>query len=592
MLKPIETESRECKTLDGLWEFKTDADKRGFAEEWWKAALDDVRKIAVPASYNDQFADEAVRNHVGDVWYQTQVRIPKGWDGQRIVLRFDAVTHRGTVWVDDTQVMTHQGGYTPFEADISACVTAKRTVRVTVCVNNELSWQTIPPGVVVEQHGALKQFYFHDFFNYAGIHRHVWLYTTPHDFIRDITVNTGFLDDQSTGYVQYDIDAPGNIDCQLLDREGTVVARSVGSDGTLEVDRPTLWQPGNAYLYRLKVTAGKDCYELRVGIRSIKVEGDRFLINNQPFYFTGFGRHEDADLRGKGFDNVLLVHDQALMSWIGANSYRTSHYPYAEEMLDWADEHGVVVIDETPAVGFNVSLPMLRNFTRPEKLFCPDAINDETQRAHLDAIRELIARDKNHPSVVMWSIANEPDAREAASRDYFRPLADAARQLDPSRPICCINITKSSLQEDQISDLFDVLCLNRYYGWYENPADLAAAEETLEADLTAWHTKHRKPIIITEYGTDTLAGLHSVYRDMWSEEYQCAFLDMYHAVFDRLPFVVGEQVWNFADFATSQGIVRVGGNKKGVFTRDRKPKAAAFLLKKRWVAMMYGRKPA
>ncbi|HAV1626397.1 TPA: beta-glucuronidase [Enterobacter hormaechei subsp. steigerwaltii] len=592
MLKPIETDSREYKTLDGLWEFKIDANKRGFTEEWWGNTLEGARKIAVPASYNDQLADEAVRNHVGDVWYQTQVRIPKGWEGQRIVLRFDAVTHRGTVWVDDTEVISHQGGYTPFEADISAYVVAKSTVRVTVCVNNELSWQTIPPGVVVEQNGTSKQFYFHDFFNYAGIHRHVWLYSTPYDFIRDITISTSFLDNLSTGYVRYQIDAPGNIDCHLFDRKGNVVARSSGAEGVLEVDHPTLWQPGNAYLYQLRVTAGQDCYELRVGIRTVKVEDDCFLINNQPFYFTGFGRHEDADLRGKGFDNVLLVHDQALMSWIGANSYRTSHYPYAEEMLDWADEHGVVVIDETPAVGFNVSLPMLRNFTRPDQLFCPDAINDETQRAHLDAIKELIARDKNHPSVVMWSIANEPDAREVASRDYFRPLAEATRQLDPSRPICCVNITKSSLQEDQISDLFDVLCLNRYYGWYENPADLVAAEKTLEEDLTAWHDKHHKPIIITEYGTDTLAGLHSVYQDMWSEEYQCAFLDMYHAVFDRLPFVVGEQVWNFADFATSQGIVRVGGNKKGIFTRDRKPKSSAFLLKKRWTAMIYGRKPA
>lgn len=591
MLKPIETDSRECKTLDGLWEFKIDTNKRGFTEEWWKNALEGARKIAVPASYNDQLADETVRNHVGDVWYQTQVRIPKGWEGQRIVLRFDAVTHRGTVWVDDIEVISHQGGYTPFEADISAYVVAKSTVRVTVCVNNELSWQTIPPGVVVEQDGTSKQFYFHDFFNYAGIHRHVWLYSTPHNFIRDITISTSFLDNLSTGYVRYQIDAPGNIDCHLLDHKGNVVARSSGAEGLLEVDHPTLWQPGNAYLYLLRVTAEQDCYELRVGIRTVKVENDGFLINNQPFYFTGFGRHEDADLRGKGFDNVLLVHDQALMRWIGANSYRTSHYPYAEEMLDWADEHGVVVIDETPAVGFNVSLPMLRNFTRPDQLFCPDVINDETQRAHLDAIKELIARDKNHPSVVMWCIANEPDAREVASRDYFRPLAEATRQLDPSRPICCVNITKSSLQEDQISDLFDVLCLNRYYGWYENPADLVAAEKRLEADLIAWHDKHRKPIIITEYGTDTLAGLHSVYQDMWSEEYQCAFLDMYHAVFDRLPFVVGEQVWNFADFATSQGIVRVGGNKKGIFTRDRKPKSSAFLLKKRWTGMIYGRKP-
>lgn len=103
--------------------------------------------------------------------------------------------------------------------------------------------------------------------------------------------------------------------------------------------------------------------------------------------------------------------------------------------------------------------------------------------------------------------------------------------------------------------------------------------------------KLHQPIIITEYGVDTLAGLHSMYTDMWSEEYQCAWLDMYHRVFDRVSAVVGEQVWNFADFATSQGILRVGGNKKGIFTRDRKPKSAAFLLQKRWTGMNFGEKP-
>lgn len=585
MLKPIETVSRESKLLDGLWTFKPDADRRGLTDGWWKGRLNGARKVAVPGSYNDQFADEEVRSHVGDVWYQTEVRIPERWHEQRVVLRFDAVTHRGTVWLDDQQILFHQGGYTPFECDITAHVATKRVIRLTVCVNNELSWHTIPPGVVAEQDGRLKQHYFHDFFNYAGIHRHVWLYTTPREFIRDIEVHTDVTDDLLSGAVHYRIDAPGNVTCQLIDHEGTPVAQGTGREGCLAVSRPELWQPGKAYLYRLIVNAETDCYELSVGIRTVQVKGDRFLINNQPFYFKGFGRHEDADLRGKGFDNVLLVHDHALMSWTGANSYRTAHYPYAEEMLDWADEHGIVVINETPAVGFNVSLPMIRNIARPEKLFCADALNEVTQQAHLDAIHELIDRDKNHPSVVMWSIANEPDAREPASRDYFLPLVEATKQRDPSRPVCCVNITKSSLDEDQISDLFDVLCLNRYYGWYENPADLTTAEKTLEAELTAWHDRHQKPIIITEYGTDTLSGLHSVYNEMWSEEYQCAFLEMYHKVFDSLPFVVGEHVWNFADFATSQGIIRVGGNKKGVFTRDRKPKASAFLLKKRWMAM-------
>ena len=191
----------------------------------------------------------------------------------------------------------------------------------------------------------------------------------------------------------------------------------------------------------------------------------------------------------------------------------------------------------------------------------------------------------------MWSSANERDTRPQGAREYFAPLAEATRKLDPTRPITCVNVMFCDAHTDTISDLFDVLCLNRYYGWYVQSGDLETAEKVLEKELLAWQEKLHQPIIITEYGVDTLAGLHSMYTDMWSEEYQCAWLDMYHRVFDRVSAVVGEQVWNFADFATSQGILRVGGNKKGIFTRDRKPKSAAFLLQKRWTGMNFGEKP-
>ncbi|ENS4523988.1 beta-glucuronidase, partial [Salmonella enterica] len=112
MLRPVETQSREIKKLDGLWSFCTDADDCGIAQQWWRQPLPQSRAIAVPGSYNDQFADAEIRNYVGNVWYQLNVRIPKGWEHQRIVLRFDAVTHYGKVWVNDHAVMEHQGGYT------------------------------------------------------------------------------------------------------------------------------------------------------------------------------------------------------------------------------------------------------------------------------------------------------------------------------------------------------------------------------------------------------------------------------------------------------------------------------------------------
>lgn len=234
MLRPVETQSREIKKLDGLWSFCTDADDCGIAQQWWRQPLPQSRAIAVPGSYNDQFADAEIRNYVGNVWYQLNVRIPKGWEHQRIVLRFDAVTHYGKVWVNDHAVMEHQGGYTPFEADISHLAAAGESIRITVCVNNELSWQTIPPGVVTrDETGKRQQSYFHDFFNYAGIHRSVMLYTTPKTFVQDITVTTEIANDLSRATLSWRVEANGEVRVELRDAGQHIVAYGEGAKGEL-----------------------------------------------------------------------------------------------------------------------------------------------------------------------------------------------------------------------------------------------------------------------------------------------------------------------------------------------------------------------
>ncbi|MBU3701853.1 MAG: beta-glucuronidase, partial [Acidimicrobiia bacterium] len=144
------------------------------------------------------------------------------------------------------------------------------------------------------------------------------------------------------------------------------------------------------------------------------------------------------------------------------------------------------------------------------------------------------------------------------------------------------NVMLAPADRCRLTDLADVVMLNRYYGWYVDHGDLDAAERGLEAELRAWAARHDKPILVTEYGADTMAGLHSVDAAPWSEEFQAALFDRYHEVFDRIDAVIGEHVWNFADFATSASIVRADGNKKGVFTRDRRPKLAAHRLRARW----------
>jgi beta-glucuronidase len=589
MLRPQDNATRERKSLNGLWRFALDRADEGRSAGWFMRPLADAREMAVPASFNDIAADAAVRDYFGDVWYQTTVCIPRGWDGQRIVLHFESATHRATVWVNDAEVVSHEGGYTPFEADVTAHVQAGDEARITVVVNNTLSFQTIPPGVIEDTSDGRRQKYWHDFFNYAGIHRTVWLYATGQAHLTDVTVVTGL--DGANGVIEYTTaaeDADGaEVKVVLRDAEGAEVATGTGASGMLTVENVHKWAPGDGYLYDLEVQlvdeagATVDSYHQSVGVRTVAVDGTRFLINGEPFYFTGFGKHEDLAVIGKGHNDAFMLHDFELLKWIGANSFRTSHYPYSEDVLDYADRQGIVIIDETAAVGLNMGLGGGIFGAQGYITFSPETINDETREVHAQAIRELVARDKNHPSVVLWSIANEPESDTEGAETYFKPLFELTRKLDPTRPVGFVNVMLAPYGKCRVSQFGDVLMLNRYYGWYVNTGELRAAEMAWEEELWGWASEG-KPIIITEYGAETYPGLHSVPPMPWSEEYQVEYLDMNHRVFDRVDAVIGEQVWNFADFATSSGIMRVGGNKKGAFTRDRQPKSAAHALRRRW----------
>ena len=212
--------------------------------------------MPVPCSYNDVLSDKAVHDHVGDVWYQRVVQVPRGWERDRVVLRFDAATHRATVWVDETQVVEHEGGYTPFEVDISDLVRENREMRVTVAVNNELTWQSLPPGIVdVMPDGERRQRQYHDFFNYAGLNRSVWLYSTPTTYIADLTVVTEL--DSHTGLVRSEVSVDGHeeraVRMELRDADDLLVAEIEERDAVLTVPNPQLWEPGRGYLYRLQV---------------------------------------------------------------------------------------------------------------------------------------------------------------------------------------------------------------------------------------------------------------------------------------------------------------------------------------------------
>lgn len=585
MLYPKLNDARALIDLSGIWDFKLD-DGTGFEKEWMKKPLEDPVKLAVPASYNDQVEGAAFRDHYGWAFYQTELVIPAILKGQRIVLRFGAVTHQAKVYLNGELLCEHRGGFLPFEAEIQTCVRPGKNL-LCVAVDNRVDYSTLPIGNEVgaaffgadlpdipsvnmtrqKPHNAPN----FDFFNYAGIHRPVKIYTTPLSYIEDIVLVPELTGTEALVSYSVSCVGEGKVQIEVFDEDGKSVAKAVGAKGVLAIPDAHLWNPGNAYLYTARVSFGEDLYEEEFGVRTVEIKGTKFLINGKPFYFKGFGKHEDSEVHGRGLDQAMNVKDLSLMKWLGANSFRTSHYPYAEEMMNLCDRLGIVVIDETPAVGLN--------FGWNDKGYA----KFRTKEHHEQVIRDLIARDKNHPCVVIWSIANEPDTEKQPqeAHDYFKPLYDLAHACDPqNRPVSLV-ICQNDYTRDITAPEMDIILANRYYGWYVFGGDLEAAENAMREEMKYW-AKLGKPWMITEYGADTVAGIHMATPNMFSEEYQVEYYKTINRVLDECPFVVGEQTWNFADFATIQGTLRVDGNKKGMFTRQRRPKLAAHYFKERW----------
>ncbi|XP_033215452.1 beta-glucuronidase isoform X1 [Belonocnema kinseyi] len=592
LLYPRESESREVKSLDGMWDFLVSPAGhalKGYKEAWYADELSKAGKVMqmpVPSSYNDITTSRELRDHVGAVWYERTFFVPASWREQRVFVRFGSVNYLAQVWLNGGLLTNHEMGHLPFEAEITSHLNYGGKNRITVAVDNTLLQTSVPQGKIVDtssDNGTVHiQSYTFDFFNYAGIHRPVLLHTKPRVYVEDITVSTGLIGDM--GVVKYIIKTAGLREkevpvCRviLLDKENTLAIKEpiYSMRGTLKVPVARLWwprsmDPSPAYLYTLEVTISvqnstkADVYRLPIGIRTLEWTNTSLLINDRIVYLRGFGRHEDSALRGRGLDLVTMTRDYELLQWVGANAYRTSHYPYSDEVLDMADRLGFLIIDECPSVDTENFSPTL------------------LQR-HKDSLSELIRRDKNRPSVIMWSIANEPRTQLPEAENYFKEVAHHTKTLDPSRPIT-IAIARGS-SEDKAGQFLDIISFNRYNSWYQNTGRLDMIIERVVSEAESWHHKYNKPVLMSEYGADTMPGLHELPNYVWSEEYQAEVLSKHFEAFDRLRmrgYFIGEFIWNFADFRTAQTYTRVGGNKKGIFTRDRQPKMAAHLVRRRY----------
>lgn len=595
LLYPCESSARRVVSLDGMWRFAFDPQGQG-VDKGWTMALPESITMPVPASFCDFFTDKDSREYCGDFWYETDFFVPGEWEGKDIAVRFGSVTHHARIFVNGVEVTAHEGGFLPFDAAVTDIVRYNQHNHLAVLANNELNETMLPAGrTTTLSNGKKMATPYFDFYNYAGIHRPVKLMALPKERVLDFSVVHSLSG--TAADVAYTVTTNGDhAVCVDVYDGAEKVAHADGKSGTLHIENVRLWNVHAAYLYSfvIRISDGEtvvDEYHEKIGIRTFEIKGGSFLLNGKAVYLRGFGKHEDADIRGRGLDLATVKRDYELMKWIGANCFRTSHYPYAEELYQMADEEGFLVIDEVPAVGFMESTMNFLSASQGngkkvgwfEKETTPQLLEN-----HKAALIDMINRDKNHASVIAWSILNEPQCTSEGTEAYFKTLFDLAHEIDPQKRPRTYAIVMMSLPNNSKGQQFaDFISLNRYYGWYVmGGMNIVDAEAAFRREMDGWSMAlHGRPMIFTEYGADTMPSEHKLPSVMWSQEYQNEYLDMNHAVFDSYDFVKGELVWNFADFQTTEGIMRVNGNKKGIFTRQRQPKDAAFHFRARWTSL-------
>lgn len=652
--KPFKSlKTRPTLSLDGLWDFCFDNHNKGFEEKWESQNLKsnchpgNFYRMPVPSAFNEITSNKTAKNYVGWIWYQRRIsneemnlnrfdRVPRNEDkfnnnedvrsnndASSIFLQFEGVNYMSIVWLTPLDgknqshlLGTHVGGYLPFAFDLTKLgknsdAPFPKGYLLTVVVSNRLNSDTIPSGSMknltdVVGYPFEKFQPDFDFFHFAGIMGQVNLIRVPGTFIEDLyfdsRANTGEkvvqlrLNPRSNHqnktfqlYLEVEVDSVGikwiPLDSSPLTRE--MRYKIVTSFSILVSELPDSNHPENLGILKVSLYSVisrqnlelLDVFEVKFSNKNNRLnysshadislnEGKR---NN--YHLKGFGMHHEQMFSGRTMSLPAIMKDMYLVKQVGANVIRTSHYPYSSEYLDACDEMGILVIAECHAVGLN-------SFSGTKLML------------HKQLLKEMMERDHLHPSIVMWSIANEPMSKMPEARVYFaslvnytkNELADYTTKAD--RPITAA--IAQSHDVDTIGNLLDVIMVNRYYGWYDYNGVIEAIAPSLRRSLGGWAQKHPgKPLILSEFGADTLAGLHQTTSGIYSEEYQSELLVRYEETLDELakkPVKVngtdvkvnlwGSMIWNFADFSTHESVMRVGGNKKGIFTQNREPKLA------------------
>jgi beta-glucuronidase len=536
--------SRHRHRLDGRWDFVVDPDDEG-REDYVESFPDDAESIAVPGAWNTE-ADH--HNYEGAAWYRRTFALPESATAR---LRFEAVANEADVWVDGERVASHYGGYTPFGALLEDLSPGEH--EVVVRADNTRDAESVPkPGS--------------DWHPYGGITREVSLEEVPDRFVAALDIAydlSGTAADVTATVAVRNLGDPTEASLSL-DLAGERTEASVdlpAGESTHRLDLSAAverWEPGADDPALYEVTAALDGDGLagderrdRIGFRTIEVDGRDLLVNGDPVEVAGVNRHEDHPEWGHAQPVRLMELDAETILRAGCNAVRTSHYPNHPRWLDYCDELGLLVIEEIPYWQYDSD-----RFHRGPVL--------ERGKTML---REMIRRDRHHPSIVAWSVHNECANEEAGVREATRELVATVEDLDDSRPT---TLATNSPDDDVCLQEVDVACINGYPGWY--------SDDTWDERLDRVEDRHEgMPLIVSEFGAGAVYGERTRENQKWSEGYQADLLVDAIETFRARESVTGFTIWQYCDTRTDRR-KEMGRpkskNNKGIVDEYRRPKEA------------------
>jgi beta-glucuronidase len=522
--------------------------KPGSKSELVEYDFDTASTLHVPGDWNTQRPELLL--YEGTIWYQRNFDYRKR-PGRRVFAWFGAANYRAMVFCNGVKLGEHIGGFSPFQFEITSLLRDTGNFLV-VKVDDQRRREAVPTLMT-------------DWWNYGGLTRSVRLLDVPGTFIEDYSVQ---LAKGSETHVNAWVRLNGADKRQpvtiRIPEAGVTQTATAGDDGYARVAfdaKLSLWSPESPKLYEVTVEAGGERVADRIGFRSIQTRGQTILLNGKPLKLRGASIHAEAPFRAGRVYSEADAH--TLLRWakeMNCNFVRLPHYPHDEVMTRLADEMGLLVWSEIPVY------------------WTIEWENPETYGNAERQLTEMIGRDRNRASIILWSVANETPRGEARLK-FIGRLADRAHALDATRLVTAALEThytdKNTIAlDDPLGQHLDVIACNEYIGWYDGPPQ--------KIDGIGWSTEYQKPFIISEFGADAQAGRHGDDMTLWTEEYQANVYRRQVAMFQRIPFLSGTIAWVLVDFRSPRrplAGIQDFYNRKGLYSDRGERKQAFYILR-------------